>query len=439
MGKMKDIGRALAARFSGRQGQMLILFAMEGFLFQFVMSMSGSGGFGTNLYATNLGATDTQIGMVQLVANLAAVVMMLPAGIIADRTKNAKTVPVAIMLLLTATYALYGTIPAFGAGRMTFFFLLLPLTAGMLAIYNAIWQAFFGDVTPIRERNRVYAFRNRSVYLIATIAPVVCGSLLTAMPDAGRKLTVLRVFFYLCAAFNLVNAWILSRIPGGQRSAEQLAQVPKISLRVIGRVVGELARSRRFLAYFLPVMLFYTTWHLDWSMWYIGQTQYIRLTEAELSIYSALTSVGQLALIGLCSRMIERRGTKRTFVCSLVSLMFCPVFMLVCCALPAGVRAPAFIVLGTLICAPQAATNLCLVQMLLDAIPEKNRSLIVSLNMICVTLSNGLMPYLGVKLYSALGADGRAFAAFMMIETIVRAASLLVYLLVQFRGRRAEK
>lgn len=322
---------------------------------------------------------------------------------------------------------------------MTVFFLLLPLTAGILAIYNAIWQAFFGDVTPIRERNRVYAFRNRSVYLIATIAPVLCGSLLTAMPDAGHKLTVLRVFFYLCAAFNLFNAWVLTRIPGGQRSEEQLARLPKVSPKAIGQVVRELGHSRKFLAYFIPVMLFYATWHMDWSMWYIGQTQYIRMTEAQLSIYSALTSVGQLALIGLSSRMIEHRGAVRTFVFAQISCVLCPVFMLTCSMLPVELRAPALIVLGTLICSPQAATNLCLVQMLLDAIPERNRSLIVSLNMICVTLSNGLMPYLGVKLYSALGADHRAFITFMGIELAARLVSLVVYLRVQVRSNRAEK
>ena len=40
--------------------------------------------------------------------------------------------------------------------------------------------------------------------------------------------------------------------------------------------------------------------------------------------------------------------------------------------------------------------------------PQKNRSLIISLHMMAVTLSNALMPYLGVWLYEALGADLRA-------------------------------
>lgn len=43
-------------------------------------------------------------------------------------------------------------------------------------------------------------------------------------------------------------------------------------------------------------------------------------------------------------------------------------------------RAPfVFIAVVTLLCAPQSCINLCIVQMLLSAVPERGRSLIVSL------------------------------------------------------------
>ena len=115
----------LSEKFAGMTPAMkaMLLFGVEGLLFQFVMSLSGVSGFGTNLYATNLGATDSQIGMIQLVANLTAVVLMLPAGIISDRLKNAKTVPVVLMLVMGVAYFFYGTVPALGENlRMAFFF-----------------------------------------------------------------------------------------------------------------------------------------------------------------------------------------------------------------------------------------------------------------------------------------------------------------------------
>ncbi len=433
MNQFKKIKNNFSGFLAGDRNRMMILFGIEGLLFQFVMSLSGVSGFGTNLYATNLGATDSQIGMVQLVANLTAVVLLLPAGIIGDRLKNSKTMPMLTLLFLGVMYFFYGTVPAMGEMRMIFFFIFVSLTAGVLAIYNAIWQAFFGDVTPIGDRNRVYAFRNRFVFLISTIAPILCGTILTAMPDSEAKLQVLRVFFYLCGALCLVNAFVLSRIKGGQRTPEMLKAIPKFTLREFSVVFKTLARDRRFLSYFVCIMFFYMGWHLDWSMWYIGQTQYVGMTEAQLSFFSASTAILQLVTMGIFVKLNEKKGVQFSFIFCVLSLVLCPVTMLISGVSPVALRPFVFIVVGTLICIPQSASNLCLVQMLLDVTPEKNRSLIVSLNMAFVTLSNGVMPFLGVKLYNALGADYRAFLFFNLIVLCLRSVALTIFI---FRYRR---
>ena len=421
---------------AGNRNRTLLLFGIEGLLFQFVYSLAAGNGIGTNLYATNLGATDTQVSMVQLLSNLLAVALLLPAGILSDRTKNSKTMPVIILLFVGVMYFFYGTVPVMGEQRMVFFFLFVSLTAGLMAIYNAIWQAFFGDVTPLADRNRVYAFRNRFVFAISTVAPILLGTILTAMPDSERKLSVLRIFFYLCGALNLLNAFVLSRIPGGRRSPEALAQIPKFSFSAFGDVFRTLLHDRRFLFYFGSIMFFYMGWHLDWTMWYIGQTQYVGLTEAQLSWYSAACAILQLLTLGIFARANEKKTVHFTFIFCVLSLMLCPLPMLVSGLAPVGLRSAVFLVLGTLVCIPQGANNLCLVQMLLEVTPEKNRSLIVSLNMAFVTLSNAVMPFVGVQLYNALGADYNAFLLFNSIAFVWRSLALCLFLYRYFRFRR---
>ena len=44
--------------------QIMLLFAVEGVFLQYITSING---FGLNLYATNMGATDSQIGIIQMV------------------------------------------------------------------------------------------------------------------------------------------------------------------------------------------------------------------------------------------------------------------------------------------------------------------------------------------------------------------------------------
>lgn len=434
MKKLAGNGKGTDKLFAGERGRMLLIFGIEGMLFQFVMSLSGVTGFGTNLYATNLGATDSQIGMIQLVANLFAVCLLIPMGVVADRARNAKTVPIVLMLFMGFAYMFYGTVPVMGSARMVFFFIGLALTAGVLMIYNGIWQAFFGDVTPLADRNRVFAFRNRFVFIIATIAPILCGTLLTRMPDVEGKLMVLRVFFYVCGVLCFLNGLVLTRVRGGARSAEQLNALPKVGLREMSDVIRGLAHDKRFVFYFSCIMFFYFSWHIDWSMWYIGQTQYVGLTESQLSIFVALSSILQLLFLGVFVRMNEKKGVNFTFLFVILSLVFCPTTMLVTSLFPAGAQPMVFMVMGAIACIPQGAANLCLVQMLLDVAPVRNRSLVVSISMAFVQLSNGLMPFLGVQLYNALGADFSAFILFNTVVLVMRSASMVIFVVRWLRS-----
>ena len=249
---------------------------------------------------------------------------------------------------------------------------------------------------------------------------------------------VLRVFFYICGAVCLFCSFVLSRIPGGERSPEMLQQVPKFSFSSFVEVFRDLAHSKKFLSYFICIMFFYLGWHIDWSMWYIGQMQYVGLTEAQLSYFNAGCAILQLLTLGLFVRANEKKGVEFTFLFCILSLVLCPVTMLVSGLTPQAIRPTVYLIMGAIVCVPQCASNLCLVQMLLDAIPEKNRSLIVSLNMAFVTFSNGLMPFLGVKLYTALGADYRAFMLFNSIAFVLRLTALTIFI-IRYKKHKAER
>ena len=70
--------------------------ALRAFLLQYAVSLYT---LANNLYATNLGATDTQIGLVQMVPNMVAGICMIPVGFLANRTKTSRTVPFVLALL----------------------------------------------------------------------------------------------------------------------------------------------------------------------------------------------------------------------------------------------------------------------------------------------------------------------------------------------------
>ena len=107
-----------------------------------------------------------------MVPNIVACAALLPLGILADRLKSTKTIPMLTLLVMCAGYAFLGSVPALGERCMELFFVSLAFTAGALAIYNAQWQAMFGAAVSLRQRNDVYAFRNQFMFVIGILAPV---------------------------------------------------------------------------------------------------------------------------------------------------------------------------------------------------------------------------------------------------------------------------
>ena len=404
---MQTMLRALRRHslLSTGQGRVMLLFALEGVLIQYITSINN---FGNNLYAMNLGASDVQIGLVQTVANLTAVLLLLPSGLVGERLRSPRTLPVFTLALMGVMYFFFGSVPAMGEGRMTFFFVFLALTSGLLAVYNAQWQSFFGDVVAEpRDRNGVFAFRNRFMFFIGTLTPLLCGAAMSACAQSAEKLGVLRVFYYSCGAAMLIAALVLRRMPVSDR----LRVENGFSLADAKAALLEAAHSRAFRSFFFCILFFYLSWHIDWSMWFIAQTQYVGMTELDMSVLNALSCVGQLLTIGLFARLNQKRGVGFSLLFGIGGLVLCPVTICVCLALPPALRPGAFVVLVALLYAPQSSINLCVVQMLLSVLPERGRSFLVSLYTILVTLSNSLMPLLGVHLYTALGADARALFA----------------------------
>ena len=201
--------------------QTMLLFAVEGVFLQYITSING---FGLNLYATNMGATDSQIGIIQMVPNIVACAALLPLGILADRLKSTKTIPMLTLLVMCAGYAFLGSVPALGERRMELFFVSLAFTAGALAIYNAQWQAMFGAAVSLRQRNDVYAFRNQFMFVIGILAPVICGILMGRCHTADGKLWYSEAFFYLCAVCVLLQAAAIKKFRWNSRRRAKLRQ-----------------------------------------------------------------------------------------------------------------------------------------------------------------------------------------------------------------------
>ena len=224
--------------------QIMLLFAVEGVFLQYITSING---FGLNLYATNMGATDSQIGIIQMVPNIVACAALLPLGILADRLKSTKTIPMLTLLVMCAGYAFLGSVPALGERCMELFFVSLAFTA-----------------VSLRQRNDVYAFRNQFMFVIGILAPVICGILMGRCHTDDGKLLVLRSFFYLCAVCVLLQAAAIKKIPvkqqeEGKAPAEAGNASSRFSVSDLLEAITSVGKNKALRWFFVPVVFFYIT------------------------------------------------------------------------------------------------------------------------------------------------------------------------------------
>lgn len=211
----------------------------------------------------------------------------------------------------------------------------------------------------------------------------------------------------------------------GKAPAEAGKASSRFSVSDLLEAITSVGKNKALRWFFVPVVFFYITWQLDWSMWYLGQVKYCKMSEMTLSICNGVFNIGQLAAVGMIAKVVRKKSPDFALIFAGIGLCFCPVIMILVPHLPLAYRGVTFIVLMTVLNAPQCAVALCTVQILLNAAPEKNRSLLISLFTMMTTLTNSVLPLLGVRLYTALGADLTALYRFNLIDLGVRILSTL--------------
>lgn len=399
----------------------MLLFAAEGMLNQAVIAING---YANQLYASQLGASQQQIGLVSSIPSLAAFLTLLPIGLLSSRTSSSKTLPVALAVFMGGMYGLYAAVPLLGQGAMLFYFLFLALTTGLISTYTAQWQALFADAVPQESRNKVLTLRTRLCYLPSVLIPLICGGILAALPAGQQRLKAYQVFFALCGVIFLSQACLLRQIPVPSKES---AGVKVSLLREIPAALLEMARSKAFRSFFFAILFFYTTWYLDYGTWYLAETLYGGMNERHLSYFSALYSLSQFATLGLFARMNQQRSVHFTMLFGIAGLALCPLAVCAAPLFPAPIRPWVFILIGVMFNTAPCCIPLCVLQMLLSVIPQEHRTLNISLYTMATCALQAIVPYLGNGLYQHLGGNQTAMIQFYLFVMVMRLAAFALF------------
>ena len=406
---------------------VMLLFGIEGFLLQTVTSVNG---YTNSLYATYLGATQAQIGVISSIPSLVSLLLLLPAGLAAERARSSRSIPVFLSFFMSVMYLFYAFVPKNSAHPIPWYFLFLGLTTGLVFTYNAQWQTFFADAISEDQRNDVYTLRTRIGYPSTIFIPLLCGALVSTLSSAAEKLVRFQFIYVVCSVLLLAQGVILLKIPFTPQPSVKKKQALTSE---IPAAISEMLHTKAFMSFLVAILLFYASWYLDYGCWYLAETLYGGMSELHLSWFSALFSLSQFLTLGLFARLNHKRSVHFTILLGIAGLALCPLAVILSVHIQGAMRPWVFMLLGILFNTTPACIPLCVVQMLLAVTPPKHRALNISLYTMATCTLQMIIPYLGSRLYQAMGANQQAMVSFYSIVMVVRMAVLAMFI---FRYKR---
>ncbi len=415
----------------GTAGKICTLLTIEGILITVVNNLINNNNL---LFALRLGADDTQIGLLSSLPQFMGVLLLIPAGILTDRLKNKRIVVILALLLLDISYLACSFVPVLPVNRFNVFLILISISMAPFTIYNISWQAYFSDITPIGDRNGILTSRNRWTFLVSIFVPFISGSLLASANSTSGKIQIHRAYFWIAGVFLLLQIYVLTRI-----RSDREGKSTRLNPQDFKLVLLEIINNKRFLVFVSISLFFHITWQFDWTLYFIGQVRYLEMNEAWLSYAGIGGALVQFATIGFWSRINEKYGVRLGIIAGNIGLAACPIVMIISTSVHRDKGIIVFLILNTIANITFATVPLNMLQCLLQVVPEKIKTLSISIYTLFVTLSNAVMPMAGVGLYTWLGGDLSALHKAFLIIFLLRIVSTGLWTLRWYSMRGEEK
>lgn len=132
----------------------------------------------TNPFALALGATNSQMGLMSSITNLAAALALFPGARLDERIASRKKVVVFVSLVHRLLLLAIAFLPSIvGGGAIYAFIALVALRSFFSQLPYPAWSAFSADLVPPRIRGRYFSSRNIGLALAALFSTVLAGRL----------------------------------------------------------------------------------------------------------------------------------------------------------------------------------------------------------------------------------------------------------------------
>jgi len=421
------------ARSFSRHNPVAINYAIDGLL---VLGATSFAANTNNLFALRLGAGEIHLAMLQFLPQVLNLFLLIPAGLFADSLRNKRRMLTGSLTMAAILFLAVGAVGFSSVQPLLLFLAFLAMANGAIMLYSTAWQGYFPEVVEPEKRNDVLTLRTRMSMLVSFFIPLLTGSVLSAIPSDRGKIIAHQIFYGMVAILLLCNVVHLRKI-----TAIDPVPPKKFKFEEIKKAGARLVKNRPFIMFAGVALLFHMTWHFDWTLYFIGQVNYLHMNELQLSLAVVGATAVQFTTLRFWSKRNLKHGVEKPVVFGIIGLAFHGLVMVIATALPLSIGPIVFIILHSLATWTLSTISLNFFQCLLPVLDKEYRSFSASVYTMLIALSNALMPLAGVAIYRGLGGGIdviRTIYAFVFVLRIVAGGLWWLRVKVYLRQKREE-
>ena len=435
---MEKVKTAIRNIKSDDKRHNLVMFALDGMLITIIQQLVWTN---VNTFAQHMGATPDQLAFMTFLNQVVTVAVLFPMGIVSDRVRNKKIILNVALIVLMVFYFLAALTPIFGKYALYAFIPVISFGAAGRQLYLATWNAFFKDATKEEDRSDVMAVRTRITLILGVVVPIITGNILAHAKDAAVKTLTYQAFIIGAMFVGLLLLYVIKKIRGGDVKTHDEGVKEKIN---VIEALKHISKNKNYMFFMFCLLCFYFSWQIDWTMWLIAKTDYLMMDEAWLAYANAIGTLGQFISIGIWRRINNKKGVRFGLMFGAWGLSACTLSVII--AVPmyeAGNKMAAYItymLIWAVTNLPQTVTSLNLPLNLIEVVDEKYSAICISLYTILTTITNAIMPSIGVAIYNAFGGGSKGLTSLYTVIGILRfmAGCLWFYRYKKMKDFRSE-
>ena len=406
----------LSIRHLNRIDPNVMIFVVYGMLYDMMLNLYHPF---TAKYMERLGGGSLGISLLNAIPGAVAIFVLLPGLFIVQRF-NAKKRITAIFFLLSRLLLLFSAFIPFlpREYRAITFLALMGLMNFPNAVSQTSLQSFLGTVFDGRMRSTAISMRTKFGNVIIPIVTLTTGLLIGYIPRTETQfLMMYQIFFVIAFVVGLFE--VKTFLKFNEKTPDVAA--PREPLRVQLSAVGDIFHDKKFMAFLVPVIFFYLTWHAGWALGNIYFIEDLGANEFWVAMFNVLVGIGSFFTASHWNRLIHKKGNNFALFLSAVGLV---INMFLYMAMWDAMSMTILQLYSGAVC---TGCNIAILNGLLGATPDKNRMLYIGVFNTFMNISLAVAPMITQISIDHIGA--RLTLGLVGVSRIVALVPLGLYIL----------